>query len=52
MQTTYKVACSECAEGYVPSDPIMTASTSSMGDCSNYRYPTNCYQPVDLSSDR
>ena len=50
FQTTYKLACAECAPGYVPTDPVYRSSTSSLKGCMNYRYPTDCYQPVDLSS--
>ena len=50
FQTTYKLACAECAEGYIPTDPIYSRSTSSLGSCKNYRYPTDCFRPADLSS--
>ena len=43
---TYKVACKECANNYLPAFPVKPSGAGSMnmGTCSEDWYPSDCYQ--------
>ncbi|GMH51396.1 hypothetical protein TrLO_g15963 [Triparma laevis f. longispina] len=47
--TTYKVACSECANNFLPAFPSRSSGIGSqeMGTCTNDYYPSMCYAHVN-----
>ena len=49
-QTTYKIACSECADGYLPAEPVFSAQRDLIS-CDDEYYPSSCYLPVPIESD-
>jgi hypothetical protein len=49
--TTFKIACKECKEGYLPADPSYPAVAGNMGSCTEDYYPSTCYQHTDVVSD-
>lgn len=44
VKTSFKIACSKCATGYLPSKPATNAANPELNTCKNDYYPTKCYQ--------